>query len=639
MCGIGGYLGRPASGRDLDGAALLQALHHRGPDAQGQRSFVTRGGLPGQLLATRLAILDLSAAAHQPMPSQDGRLLLAYNGEIYNHAELRSELQQRGATFGSHSDTEVILVGYAHFGDRLWPRLRGMFALALWDAADEELRLVRDPLGQKPLYYTSDGAAELAGLCFASEVRSLLAAGAAQPQLAPQALLGYLTWGSVPEPQSLVAGVRALPPGQLLRVQVRGDRLRLLPPTSFIARERHAPPEVSSRPAAIQTLREALADTVRGHLQADVPVGLLLSGGIDSTSVAAWARAVAPEQPLWAFTLSTDAPGMTAELAQARATAQALRLRHEVLSLSLAQAAQAVPRWLAALDQPSLDGFNTFLICDQVRAAGCKVVLSGAGGDELFFGYRLHRRFAAAWAAYAHLPARLRQALPKDRYADWLYERLRRLFPPIIRRLLLRTDIYDSEHSLPPAELAPSAPDLDSPPTAASSSAFVAGLARVQACERRRYLCHTLLRDGDVLSMAHGVELRLPLCDPWLWRVVSALAPWSYADHKALLVAAAPPKDPRVQAVAAQPKRGFELPLDDWLRGPLSGPLQALLLNGDQVAAAGLQPRAVRGLWQLHRAAMPTPLAVRRRLAHRIWALYVWLAYVQRHALYLDTRL
>lgn len=635
MCGIAGHLGQPQPGRDVDDRALLDGLRHRGPDDQGALLLRTRQGLTGQLLATRLAILDLSPQGHQPMRSRDGRLALAFNGEIYNHAALRSELRQAGAELRGTSDTEVVLVGYEHWGDRLWPRLRGMFALALWDARDEELRLVRDPLGQKPLYYVADPSDEVPRrLGFASEVRPLVSAGVAPRRLAAQAVVGYLTWGSVPEPGSVIAGVHALPAGHLLRLRVQGDRLRLDRPIPYGSPPTELPPQ-PTQASAIQTLRDALADTLHCHLQADVPVGLLLSGGVDSTSIAAWARAVAPDQPLAAFTLAPESEGMAAETARARATAKTLGLQHQVVPLSLTDAAAALPTWLAAIDQPSLDGFNTFLICAQVRAAGYKVVLSGAGGDELFFGYGLHRRFAAAWAAYRQLPARLQRALPEPIFAAWLYQAQRRLFPPSIRRLLLQKSICNSVLDAP-------APTMTAPPFAqhddapAWTAAQAEGLLRVQAFERDFYLRNTLLRDGDVLSMAHGVELRLPFCDPWLWQVVSGLAPWSYAAGKGLLVAAAPDGDTRVAAAAAHRKVGFDLPFDDWLRGSLAQTIETQLLDADLVTAAGLQPAPLRHLWRLHRVAQAAPYAVRRRLAGRIWALHVWLAYVQRHALSLD---
>ena len=493
--------------------------------------------------------------------------------------------------FRGGSDTEVIVVGYEQLGDALWPRLRGMFALALWDARDEELRLVRDPLGQKPLYYVAEPAEDgLRRLCFASELRALLSAGAVPLRIDAQALLGYLTWGSVPEPGTVVAGVRpATWPSAA--AACGGDRLRLLPTTAYVPPGRKAirsrrpsrrrsscparrlpipcagtwPPTSPSEcccPEASTDQRRHLGPSRRPARTA----GCLHPGHLCPGMADELAEPVIPLAPCGCSTRS----GRCQPRPPPRRSRLAFGARSAVA-----------------------DGYNTFLICARVRAAGLKVVLSGAGGDELFFGYGLHRRFARAWAAYRHLPsARCNRRSPTS------------ATPPgctsdsdgcslAIRRLLLQTSIcFNEQH--------PSGPRWSAIPEPAAaidkSSPWAEGLSRVQAYERRRYLRHTLLRDGDVLSMAHGVELRLPFCDPGLWDVARALRPWSYAET------GAPRRggtvgDTRV-AAAAQPKRGFELPLDDWLRGPLAQKVERLLLDRDQVAAAGLQPTSLRRLWQ-----------------------------------------
>ena len=663
MCGIAGYLGSPSGPSPLVEEALLSAQRHRGPDEQGRLRFQARDGTPGQLVSTRLSIVDLGPEASQPMRSTDGRLSLSFNGEIYNHRALRQALLAEGAHFRSHSDTEVILLGYAHWGDRLWPRLRGMFALALWDAGHDELRLLRDPMGQKPLYVCSDGlptperspgrSVTAGRLCFASEVRTLLLAGAIPRRIDPQALTGFLTWGSVPEPHCVVAGVRPLPAGHLLIVRVQAQRLQLDPPQAI---EAPAVPDlvaqvglpgdavVKSREPQelVSAVRTVLADTIRCHLQGDVPVGILLSGGVDSTSVAAWARHVAPEQDLLAFTLTTQQPGSDAEAAQARATAHALGLQHQVVSVRSDDAARATPRWLAAQDQPTIDGGNTFLICEQVHRAGCKVVLSGAGGDELFLGYGLHHRFSAAWATYQALPVWLRSglhgALPTDdeALAAWLYQRQRRLFPAWLVAGLLQPGLHSVPVPGPVLDHTGLAEPL--PEQVLSHQVHAAGLVRVQAFEQQNYLRNTLLRDGDVLSMAHSVELRLPLCDPWLWRLLQALDPIFPTGQrsKSRLVAAAPMGDHCVAQAAQHQKRGFDLPLDDWLRGPLRSAVTQRFSDESQIVAAGLLPSRVRWLWALYLRLQSSPVMLRRRLAHRIWALYVWLAYVENQALCFD---
>ncbi len=663
MCGIAGYLGRPPAPSPVVDEALLSAQRHRGPDEQGRLRFQARDGTPGQLVSTRLAIVDLSPEASQPMRSLDGRLSLSFNGEIYNHQALRDALRAEGAQFQSHSDTEVILAGYAHWGDRLWPRLRGMFALALWDATIDELRLLRDPMGQKPLYLCSDGLlahdglarhkTEATYLCFASEVRTLLLAQTVPRRIDRHALTGFLTWGSVPEPHSVVDGVRPLPPGHMLRLRVTQRRLQI-DPVTLVAVPPAAEPsdplaqQVSVAAASrtesdrIAALRSVLADTVSSHLQGDVPVGILLSGGIDSTSIAAWARSVAPTHDLWAFTLATGLPDSDEEVAKARATAQALRLRHHVARVSSDYAETLAPRWLAAQDQPTVDGGNTFLICEHVHQAGCKVVLSGAGGDELFLGYGLHQRFAAAWAGYRLLSTWLQRSglsavwASDDRVAAWLYQRQRRLFAPQLITRLLLPRLRDTPISGP--TLGP--PFLSEPWQTGgdSQTARVEGLLRVQAFEQQNYLRNTLLRDGDILSMAHSVELRLPLCDPWLWLRMQALCPIfpTGQRRKSLLVAAAPKGDRCVALAAQGPKRGFDLPLDAWLRGPLFAAAARLFSDEALITASGLLPHRVSGLWSIFLALQPSPAALRRRVAHRIWALCVWLAYVQKHALHFD---
>ena len=660
MCCLAGHLGDPQRPTDVVAAAMLSSLRHRGPDDQGAFPFRTRAGAPGLLVATRLSILDVSPDGHQPMSCARGRLHIAYNGEIYTHRALRDELRAQGGPFRSHSDTEVILVGYQMWGDALWPRLQGMFALALWDSERDELRLVRDRMGIKPLYYHLAPPGPDGCLLFASELRPLarIAALTGRPLLNPAALAGFLTWGSVPEPHCVVRGVVPVPPGHLLRARLSPPRsqLQVDAPVPFLAPS--ASPAADAfvpRPQAVAQLRTALLRTVSGHLESDVPVGILLSGGIDSTAIATLARAAAPTQALHAFTLALPTTGDDGddgddgdESLFAAQTARALQLQHHIVRVTSADLPVQSADWLAALDQPTLDGFNTFLICRHVQAharaqaTGCKVVLSGAGGDELFFGYGLHRRFAHVWAAFqgacALLPPLAQPAIPSlsATFASHLYARLRRLFPTSLLSTLaaLPTDSASSLASWQSACL-PQPADLDADPNGtAAGTPFQHGLRIVQALERRNYLLSTLLHDGDVLSMASSIELRVPLCDPTLWQTTAALPPLCFETGKAPLVAAAALDDRSpVWAAARRPKRGFDLPLDVWLRGPLSADVGAHLTDRTLLHAAGLHPRPVAALWQTFRLMSSAPQALRRRLAHRIWALYVWLAYVDRHAL------
>lgn len=638
MCGLGGSFG---PGPPLVEAAL--SLRHRGPDDADAVRLQAPDGTPAFLAFTRLALLDLSPAGRQPMRSDDGRRVLLFNGEIYNHATLRQELTDRGARFVSRSDTEVILRGLQLDGERWLARLRGMFALAFWDQEKGELLLARDGLGIKPLYFAFDGRR----LVFASEVRALLDAGAVPRRIDRGALLGYLCHGSVPEPQALVAGVQALGAGQLLQASARAGRVELDGPRRFVPPPAWPPAwldgtTLTAPPAPLGPL---LRETVALHLVADVPVALLLSGGVDSTAVAALLRAARPDAEVTAFTVAReDDPD---ELAAASETARRLRLHHQVVSPTEDTLRDQIPRFLAALDQPSADGLNTFVVSGAVAAAGFKAALSGLGSDELFGGYALHRRMAWLWPlldAAPRLPGLFSRGILRvpavgrsakalslltargvadERLGAALDLRLHALFSPQEAAALLAMD---------PAEV--DRDSLDPTVEYAGLGALPAGLSLRSRRDvayhgamlllRAGYLRRTLLRDADALSMAHGLELRVPLCDEALWQAVLARRPRPDAPPKQLLIEAA--AHPRVNEVAARPKRGFVLPLERWLAGPLRE-LAGDLLASTGARVAGLSAPAVA---RLQEAFLARPSSAR---AHRLWALCALSDYLLRHRL------
>lgn len=639
MCGLGGSFG---PGPPLVEAAL--SLRHRGPDDADAVRLQAPDGTPAFLSFTRLALLDLSSAGRQPMRSDDGRRVLLFNGEIYNHAALREELTGRGARFNSRSDTEVILRGLQLDGERWLGRLRGMFALACWDQEKGELVLARDGLGIKPLYFAFDGRR----LVFASEVRALLDAGAVPRRFDRGALLGYLCHGSVPEPQALVAGVQSLGAGQLLRACARAGRVELDGPRRFGLAPAWPPSwlgESAQSTATHVPLGPLLRETVALHLVADVPVALLLSGGVDSTAVAALLRAARPDAEVTAFTVArADDPD---ELAAATETARRLRLRHQVVLPTEGALREQVPRFLAALDQPSTDGLNTFMVCGAVAAAGFKAALSGLGSDELFGGYALHRRMAWLWPlldaaprlpglvgrGLLRLPAVGRSAkalalvaargVSDAQLGAALDLRLHALFSPQEAAALLALDPAEVERrSLEPvAEYV----DLGAlPPGLSPRSRREVAYHGAMLLLRAGYLRRTLLRDADALSMAHGLELRVPLCDEALWQAVLARRPRPGAPPKQLLIEAA--DHPRVNEVAARPKRGFVLPLERWLAGPLRE-LAGDLLVSSGARAAGLSAPAVE---RLQKSFFARPSSAR---AHRLWALCALSDYLLRHRL------
>ena len=382
MCGIAAILA-PAVDASVLGR-IGGAMAARGPDGAGQ--WLSPCGSAG-LAHRRLSIIDLSAAAAQPMAASDRRLHIVFNGEIYNYRELRAELQAAGAAFRSTSDTEVLLELYRRFGRDMLPRLRGMFAFALWDVERRSLLLARDPFGIKPLYLSDDGKV----LQVASQVKALLAGGAIDTRPDPAGHAGFFLWGHVPEPHTLYRGIRALPAGGWLWATADGGRTE--------GRFFDLPGELSAaRAGAGVGLREALVDSVRAHLIADVPVGVFLSGGLDSTTLAALASEAATVKTV---TLGFDefAGSARDEVPLAQAVARQVGSDHLTRRIRAADFAAARDGILAAMDQPSIDGVNTWLVARAARECGLKVALSGVGGDELFGGYDTFRRVPrlAAW--------------------------------------------------------------------------------------------------------------------------------------------------------------------------------------------------------------------------------------------------
>ncbi len=568
MCGISGILRRALSAPPPDRGELGRihaALAPRGPDGEGLWSSPD-----GRLLLAhrRLSILDLSPAGAQPMSSADGRFTIVFNGEIYNFRELAAALAAEGVALRSRSDTEVILELWRREGPRALARLRGMFALAIWDAAVAELVLARDPYGIKPLFYSLDGGQ----LRFASLAKALDAGGGLSREVDPAAVAGFLSWGAVPEPLSFRRAIRALPAGHWARVT--GDGAFVL----------ETVPRLDLEPSPADAA-EALAASVRAHLVSDVPVGIFLSAGLDSALVAALA-ARGRGEPLTALTLTwAEARGTPAdEEPLARATAAALGLRHVVREVDGDEVRSLMPLILEGMDLPSIDGFNTWLVARLAREEGLKVALSGLGGDELFGGYssfrdvprwraraRRLRRLPGLVAAWPGLARRLVPETPKLasvlRYGDSFagaYALRRAVFlPHEVDVLLASSGIgdpdfrhydapFDAWERLGEAVLGDPSHLLEDPWRA------------VHRLESSLYLRHQLLRDSDWAGMAHGVEIRTPLVDARLRAEMSHLGfEPAKSSGKAALVRAAAPELPK--ELFSRPKSGFQLPIADWL--------------------------------------------------------------------------
>lgn len=606
-----------ALAQPVDLGVALAALKHRGPDASGTYRGRT-GEWECQLAHTRLAIIDLSPLGEQPMASSDGRYHIAYNGEVYNFASIRKKLEAKGVTFRSHSDTEVILAGYALWGPQVLSEMRGMFALAIWDTVLGTMFLARDRLGIKPLYICRRGRDFLA---FASELRALMRTGCSARRLSPQGVLSYLTWGSVAGPGTILDDVELLPPG-CYAVAHDGEfevqRYWSLRPQ---------PIRELSFDEAVERVRPVLAEAVKLRLIADVPVGVFLSGGIDSSVIASLAKASHGKVSTFSVVFESQALN---EGGWAQKSAEALGTEHRQLLLSEERAMRDLSMAAAALDQPSADGVNTYFVSEAVRREGIPVALSGLGGDELFGGYAYFRQFPNALrlsGVARRVPNVLRRLA--NRRAVTHAQRAKALQLLTGRRgvrgayLALRCLFTEAQvEGLVSPEVAAraSAPYVDVPPGV--EEAFGAGtideVGVFSALDLSNYLKNTLLRDADAMSMAHALEVRVPLIDHVLVETVlplTAAVKLRPGVNKPLLVSAAP----RLPiAITARPKMGFVLPYDDWFRGKLRPMVEGLLLESIRETRC-LDAAGVRALWESFLA--------RRVNAARVWcvaALVAW---------------
>lgn len=558
MCGIAGILGGAPGLHPSPAAAMGTALAHRGPDDVGLWSSPPGAGPPVSLVHRRLAIQDLSPGGHQPMVSACGRYVLVFNGEVYNQHVLRRDLERQGHRFRSSSDTEVLLQLLIRYGTAGLQRLRGMFAFCLWDSHDQRALLARDPYGIKPLYLWQSSGGQL---LFASEVRALLASNLIPRQLDATALAGFLASGSVPEPRTLVKGITSLPAGWLGEWQAGRWQIQPHWQPSFA-------PGLPLNPGdQIALTRQALSASVEAHQLSDVPVGLFLSGGLDSSALLALAGC----QRITTLSIGFQESAYD-ESDRAAAVARYFGSRHVPLQLTAARAAELLPGFLAAVDQPSIDGFNTFCVSKLAHEQGLKVVLSGLGGDELFGGYpsfrkiprllALHRslgparRAAARWLERSGQHQRLRLAafLRGPATVAAAHRCLRGLFSPKEVALLFRCWGL-------PAVAVTEADDLEP-----GSSRCPTQVDAIAWLESTRYMGQQLLRDSDTYSMAHGLELRIPFVDAQLFRELAPLpASTRLARGKQLLQKAVPELR---QALPPEAKRGFAFPFGVWFDQP-----------------------------------------------------------------------
>jgi asparagine synthase (glutamine-hydrolysing) len=585
MCGIFGIVARNARVPEGVLERGTQSLAHRGPDDSG--TILLRDSVPDPveigLGNRRLAILDLSPLAHQPMHDAETGNWIVYNGEIYNFRDIRNELEQAGTSFLSHSDTEVVLKAYARWGEECLAKFRGMFALAIWDARRHRLFIARDPMGIKPLYYAQAGSYFL----FASEVRTLLGTGLLQPRIDPAGLINYLTFGSAYDPLTLVEGVRALPPGCTLTWDggiLRQSSYWDLVDESVTARSE---PSAGTENGAAERLRPVLEDAVRLQLVSDVPVGVFLSGGIDSSAlVSILSRGGVTPSTFSIVFREAD----FSEAQHSRAIASRFHTDHHEINVSQTDVLAAIPDALGAMDLPTMDGINTYFVSRETRRAGVKVALSGLGGDEVFAGYSSFRSvprmerfaqfwkqvpravrspFAAAFAAFAPASDQNRKLASLARDNGRVlhpYFLSRMLFTPHQRDLLFRNAGGSA------AEMA-----AESQRDSLQRALPLDAVNRVSYLESRCYMPNTLLRDADFMSMSQGLEVRVPLIDHQLAKTVLALpGGWKLnGTPKKILVGALAGSLP--DEIVHRPKRGFTLPFEHWMRQELRPEIEPVL--------------------------------------------------------------
>jgi len=590
MCGIFGIVAHNTRVPVGVLESATRSLAHRGPDDSGTVVLHDSSAEPVEigLGNRRLAILDLSPLGHQPMHDAETGNWIVYNGEIYNFRDVRGELERTGARFVSQSDTEVLLKAYARWGEQCLPKFRGMFAFAIWDAARHRLFLARDPMGIKPLYYARAGPYFL----FSSEVRTILGTGLVPRRLNPSGLLNYLTFGSAYDPLTLIDGISALSPGHILSCEkgiVRRDAYWDLvdEPSNSGSDSTVASASPKNKARVLSDLGATLAEAVRLQLVSDVPVGVFLSGGIDSSALVSILRrgGVVPST----FSIVFREPDFS-EAEHSRAVAHKFRTDHHEITLSQTDALDAIPDAVRAMDLPTIDGVNTYIVSREARTAGVKVALSGLGGDELFAGYSNFRsvpsmeRFTKFWkhipsALHMPLAAVIRTLYPETdqsrKLASLAGDNGRLLHPYFLARMLFTPS--QRNQLFPSASMLVSEGALASQRANLERTRHLDAINRVSYLESRCYMLNTLLRDSDFMSMSQGLEVRVPLIDHVLAKNVFALpGAWKLGrTPKNLLVGAL--EDSLPPEIVHRPKRGFTMPFEHWLRGELRAEVEPLL--------------------------------------------------------------
>lgn len=570
MCGIAGAFAFQSNSQPIDRAVvsrLNDLQRRRGPDGAGLWSSDDSRIVLGH---RRLAIIDTGTSGAQPMSDATGRWVISFNGEIYNYRALRLELEQLGCAFRTNSDTEVLINAIDRWGEAALPKLRGMYAFALWDSLEEQLWLVRDPYGIKPLYVS-----ECQGVIwFASQARSLANCAPVDIRRDAAALTGFYLWGHVPEPFSWWSGIRMFPAGHVQRVRA-GKPIGAAKAFSVI---QDAYVAGLPQPLAPEELRSLLLESVRHHMVADVPVGVFLSAGIDSNVIAALAAELGTQlrTVTLAFKEYSGTPNDEAPLAEA--AAKILRSDHVTVRIGRDEFTELLDDFCRCMDQPTIDGLNTYLVSRAAAKQGLKVALSGLGGDELFGGYPSFRQIPELlkWGR------RFSFSEPLDRAVQSVVRLMPGIAPKaagllshsrdiasayLLRRSLFLADELDSvideswlHEGLEKLETIPALMRTIHTLRANGATSHV----QIAALESCWYMRNQLLRDTDWSSMAHGLEVRVPFVDATLLQRLGPAVASNVPPNKRNLAACA---QQLPQAMLNRGKTGFTTPVRSWIGG------------------------------------------------------------------------
>jgi len=612
MCSISGIIQLSNSKHDQEELSsavsrMNTALHHRGPDDRGVVNIQAAASEPGQSINTslgntRLAIIDVTSAGHQPMQDPETGNWITYNGETYNYRQLRSELGGEFGPWRSTTDTEVVLRAYRKWGMDAFARMRGMFALAIWDRSKRSLILARDQFGIKPLYCFFGSSAPLSStssaissnvLIFASEVRALLASGMVPKTLSESGLSSLLEFGSVQAPLTIVDHVWSLLPGTCLRIAEKSASQLGFDVVDFKSSGGHA--HATSRDQAKAELLELLEDSVKQHLVSDVPLGVFLSGGMDSSAVIALMGRVTGERPRTFSVVFSERAFSESEHSQA--IARKFNTEHSEIKLTEESLISTLPDALAALDQPTMDGINTYAVSKAVKASGMTVALSGLGGDELFGGYPSFRRALRMEAASGLTRCVLRSAARVGSFANE---------SKAIQLASSNGDaaaVYRISRQLFSSN---AVRELAAQPVKTTNSVYSNGqgdtVNLISRLEMSGYMANTLLRDTDCVSMAHSLEVRVPFVDKEVADyVLSMPGDWKldrHNGHQAKPFLAEMLSDLLPAEVLHRPKMGFTLPFQKWMTLQLKEHISALFADSSLLASCGLRQQSVNDLWR-----------------------------------------